>query len=316
LVRSGVFRWRGKLDLEAGQHLFTLECEGYSQGHRLNINTESEAPKIEEENVPTLFDMDFELYRKEGSFRSGAVVIRELDFKGKPHHRDEPLVVTLKSPLGEIPSRVYLSSGSARVPFQYVIQDRPFELIGQIDKQSISLTIPAEKAPGSERSPQAPEPIELVDSDIESDNPQLTSPVDDQNDNSVEASTENQAWSIEKGLQTVLLSGRTDLEAGGRDRTRLRIRLLDLRGQDLPDGTEVVLDFRQGRVSPSRLKVKRGVIKFQIKTETWVGRYPLRIRIGDLIEEIPISIRAPQGDSDFLPGLPTAPQWRGKGRRF
>jgi hypothetical protein len=212
--------------------------------------------------------------------------------------------------MGQVPSKVYLASGVAKVPFQYVIQDRTFEVVAEVNQQKVRLNMPPEKGIQADEDAWVLDlgQDEAVAEDV-IEEPQPTQ--------TVAVKTEaDEPWTIERGLQVVMLSGRTDLEAGGRDRTRMRLRLLDRLGNDIPDDAEVEIEFEQGRVLPSRPRVKRGVVKFQLKTERWVGRYPLIIRIDDVTKEIPISIRAPEGDGNFLPGLPTAPQWRGKGRRF
>lgn len=127
--------------------------------------------------------------------------------------------------------------------------------------------------------------------------------------------SKDREWEFKKGIEVILLSGKTRLQAGGRDRTRLRIRLLDYKKRDLPDGTVVEFIFPQGKLNATRVKSKRGLVTCRLTTADWVGTYPLILRIGTIRKSIPISIFAPVGVTGRLPDFPNGPRNSSKRRK-
>lgn len=118
---------------------------------------------------------------------------------------------------------------------------------------------------------------------------------------------------IDTGLKLILLSGKTRLQTGGRDRTRLRFRLLDNKNNNIPDGTKVECYFSQGKINPFKTVVKRGLISINLQTSNWVGRYPFVVKVGNITKKINIDLVAPDLDSSSLPGFPKGP--KNKSRR-
>ena len=317
VARGGLFSWSPKTPLAMGEHTFLLECEGASQPWKLTMKEKSVATVaavVEAELQSGILDLDFQLDRKSGDVRRGILIVREVDRKGQLIKREVAPIVTLSSTHGELPPKSYLVNGVSQIPFNYLITDRAFVveasmaggktvrldfLPEHLPELTFESTAPSSVAQGTEAVPEVI--IQDQNSVAKTEEPkEETSP---------------STWLVDQGLEIVRLSGRLELEAGGRDRTRMRYRLLDRYGEDLPDGTEVELRFDQGRLRPTRTKVKRGVIQFQLETTDWVGSYPLEIRVGQVRKEERVRIRAPQGGSQFLPGLPTAAGDRRKLRR-
>lgn len=315
LARAGVFSWKPKHSLSEGEHLFGLECEGASLSVRLHVEATAEtttAPSSsEQQEAFSILDIDFQLAEKKGQLRSGYLVVRELDRQGQPVSRERTAIVKLESDAGLLVPKTYLIAGQARVPFQYEASDKRFSVQAEIDPQrQTALTFEAEVLPTLEfRSPELanPEPkTPLADSPSKDDTPEPENQ---------DLPNEQTTYTIDRGLELIPLSGRTELEAGGHDRTRMRFRLIDRHGLPLPDDTKVELHFPQGKLLPHRVKVKRGTIRFQLKTTDWVGSYPLVIKVGQVEKSIPIRIRAPRGGDEFLPELPDAAGQRRKWRQ-
>ena len=146
--------------------------------------------------------------------------------------------------------------------------------------------------------------LDLIRPQINKDQIDLISKVEDKRE-----------LNIDTGLQLILLSGKTRLQAGGRDRTRLRFRLLDNKNNNLSDGTEVECVFTQGKITPFRTKVKRGLITINLQTSNWVGRYPFIVRVGNITKKINIDLVAPDINAPNLPGFPDSPRNKFRRRR-
>lgn len=122
-------------------------------------------------------------------------------------------------------------------------------------------------------------------------------------------------WELQKGIKLVHLSGKTRLQAGGKDRTRLRFRILNYKNENLPDGTIVDLICPQANIAPNKAKIQRGVISVSLRSKNWVGTYPLVLRIGDIREKVDLSFVAPPGSATNLPDFPDGPENRNRRSR-
>lgn len=125
----------------------------------------------------------------------------------------------------------------------------------------------------------------------------------------------NELLELRKGVKVVHLSGKTRLEAGGKDRTRMRFQLLNFENQDLKDGTIVDIFCSQASINPNRVRVRRGIINFSVRSKNWVGTYPLIMRVGDVRKKFDISFHAPAGDENALPDFPDRPNKRNNRRK-
>lgn len=140
---------------------------------------------------------------------------------------------------------------------------------------------------------------------------------------------EKEMWPAEvagTGLLVEILNGRSELEAGGRDRSRLRLAITTAKQEPLADGTEVEFICPQANLSPGRAKLRRGQVVLSVQSRDWVGTYPLVVKLDslrgsvNLVFTVPAEAGAPlppmpQGPGFRLPGLPPPPGGGAKDRR-
>jgi hypothetical protein len=320
VARSGLFYHEIKDGLSLGQHSLSLESEAAQQAWSFEVKPKVNKSAKEEltplSHAPGYLDMDFVLERKDGDLRSGLLVLRELDDAGLPIKREKASIADLQTNRGSLPPKTYLVNGVSRIPFSYELSLDPFFVEAQLQKgQPQRLDFLPERLPTltfADEVTSEPSDPQVVNSASE-----VVEEVVSETSTVEVAPTSNASYTIDQGLDLVRLSGKLELEAGGRDRTRFRYRVLNNKGEALADGTEVELRFPQGKLRPDRVKVRRGVIRFQLESTDWVGSYPLEFRVGQVTKSVRVRIRAPRGGDQFLPGLPTAAGDRRKfrGRR-
>jgi hypothetical protein len=302
MARAGLFEWKSENGFDS-DILFHLESESVSVDWPVGITPLSKS-NVQDESVAldskerSLLDVDYQLDRQEGDLRMGILLVRELNLQGQLIKRERAEVVEVSSFIGVFPAKAYLVGGEARIPFQYKAMDQKFMVEVSMGGDSAKIDFPAERLPQLVYTEKNLPQMTPLAQDAEADTVEVDLPTEEV------SMTDPVVWDIQRGLQFVRLSGRLDLEAGGRDQTRLRYRLLDNMGEDLPDGTEVEVQFEQAKVRPHFVKVKRGQIQFQLQTTDWVGSYPLQLKVGQVEVEETVRIRAPKGGDVLLPGLP------------
>lgn len=130
----------------------------------------------------------------------------------------------------------------------------------------------------------------------------------------IDEQQDDNSYNIDRGLKLIHLSGKLELQAGGRDKTRLRFRLLNNKNENLPDGTEVECYFPQGKINPHRVKVKRGLVSINLRSSDWVGKYPFTIKVGNIKKSIDIRLIAPDIEGSPLPNFPSNPRFKERRR--
>lgn len=106
-----------------------------------------------------------------------------------------------------------------------------------------------------------------------------------------------------------LISGRTQLVAGGQDKTRLKFRVADHRDVQVEDGVEVELVCPQASITPSRARTRQGTIQVTLTSQEWVGTYPLILKLAEQRRAFDITFTVPEGVSGILPELPEDPDF-------